>query len=182
MNEKEELEELDLFTWAEEDLAKPLEQSPQFDYMKSIGNNFKKIKEKDKKFNEAINNKVDKQNGKDLSTNDFTDAYKQKVDDLENYDDTAIIQDITNIKAEQEAQNTDIEALETSISEINEKNDTQDLELAKLQQENIELKKTQDDMIEKSLNKQTEADTSLIVKDADNFYRKIEHNTAKQAR
>lgn len=56
MNETEELEELDLFTWTEEDLAKPKEQSPQFGYMKSIGNNFKKIKEKDKKFNEAINN------------------------------------------------------------------------------------------------------------------------------
>lgn len=55
MNETEELEELDLFTWTEEDLAKPKEQSPQFGYMKSIGNNFKKIKEKDKKLNTAIN-------------------------------------------------------------------------------------------------------------------------------
>lgn len=55
MNETEELEELDLFVWSDEDLAKPKEQSPKFDYMKSIGNNFKKIKEKDKKLNTAIN-------------------------------------------------------------------------------------------------------------------------------
>lgn len=122
MNEKEELEELDLFTWAEEDLAKPLEQSPQFDYMKSIGNNFKKIKEKDKKFNEAINNKVDKQNGKDLSTNDFTDAYKQKVDDLENYDDTAIKQRLNNLDTT--VQNNIIQAhivkVTTEIKELTE--------------------------------------------------------------
>jgi len=32
--QSEELEELDLFVWSEEDLAKPLEQSPKFDYMK----------------------------------------------------------------------------------------------------------------------------------------------------
>lgn len=39
------------------------------------------------------------------------------------------------------------------------------------------------DYIERStLTKETEADTSLIVKDADDFYRKIEYNTAKQAR
>lgn len=91
------------------------------------------------KINEDINSKVDKQEGKDLSTNDFTDTYKQKLDNLENYDDTEIKQ------------------------KYNE-----------LQQENIELKKTQDDMIEKQLNKQTEADTSLIIKDSDEFYRKIE--------
>ena len=94
----DEIEELDLFVWSDEDLAKPLAESPQFDYKKSIGNNFKKIKEKDKKFN---------------------------------------------------------------------------TELQSLQQENIELKKTQDDMIEKSLNKETEADTSLIVKDTDEFYGKL---------
>lgn len=58
--QSEELEELDLFVWSEEDLAKPVDQSPKFDYMKSIGDNFKKIKEKDKKNTEEINNKADK--------------------------------------------------------------------------------------------------------------------------
>lgn len=136
--QSEELEELDLFVWSEEDLAKPLEQSPKFDYMKSIGDNFKKIEEKDTKFNTAINNKVDKQEGKDLSTNDFTNTYKQKLDELQNYDDTEVVQ-----------------------------------EIRKLQQENTELRKTQDDMIEKQLNAETEADTSVIAKDTDEFYGKL---------
>lgn len=64
--QSEELEELDLFVWSEEDLAKPLEQSPKFDYMKSIGDNFRKIKDKDKKNTEAINNKADKATLDDL--------------------------------------------------------------------------------------------------------------------
>ncbi len=36
--------------------------------------------------NNAIGNKVDKEAGKGLSTNDFTNAYKQKLDTLEDYD------------------------------------------------------------------------------------------------
>lgn len=38
-----------------------------------------------------LNTKVDKVTGKGLSSNDFTDAYKDKLGNLENYDDTAII-------------------------------------------------------------------------------------------
>lgn len=104
----------------------------------SIKKDMLKLQKEQENHTELINNKVDKQEGKDLSTNDFTDAYKQKVDDLENYDDTEIKQ------------------------KYNE-----------LQQENIELKKTQDDMIEKQLNKQTEADTSLVIKDTDEGYGKL---------
>ena len=44
--------------------------------------------------------KVDKVNGKDLSTNDFSNEYKQKVDTLENYDDTEINEDIEELEAE----------------------------------------------------------------------------------
>lgn len=95
--QSEELEELDLFVWSEEDLAKPLEQSPKFDYMKSIGDNFKKIKEKDKKNTEAINNKVSIEEGKGLSTNDFNNEYKQKLDELQNYDDTQINKKINDL-------------------------------------------------------------------------------------
>lgn len=36
--------------------------------------------------NNAIGNKVDKEAGKGLSTNDFTNAYKQKLETLEDYD------------------------------------------------------------------------------------------------
>lgn len=37
--------------------------------------------------------------GKDLSTNDYSNADKNKLDGLSNYDDSTITQDITNIKA-----------------------------------------------------------------------------------
>lgn len=173
--QSEELEELDLFVWSEEDLAKPVDQSPKFDYMKSIGDNFKKIKEKDKKNTEEINNKVSIEEGKGLSTNDFNNEYKQKLDELQNYDDTAI-------QTEQETQNTNIAKLQEDVSEINEKNNAQDEEIEALKQENIELKRTQDDMIEKQLNKQSEVDTSVITKDSDEFYRKNKYIWRTEAR
>lgn len=42
----------------------------------------------------ALYEKVDKLPGKGLSTNDFTDNYKKKVDSLKNYDDTGVKEDI----------------------------------------------------------------------------------------
>lgn len=41
-------------------------------------------------------NKVDKVSGKSLSTNDFTNEYKQKLENLENYDDSEILQELNN--------------------------------------------------------------------------------------
>lgn len=46
----------------------------------------------------AVENKVEKVEGKELSSNDFTDEYKTKVDGLENYDDTAIKSDIEELQ------------------------------------------------------------------------------------
>lgn len=40
--------------------------------------------------NELLNKKVDKATGKGLSTNDFTNTYKTKLDGLKNYDDTEL--------------------------------------------------------------------------------------------
>lgn len=40
--------------------------------------------------NTAIEKKVDKEEGKELSSNDFTDALKTKLDTLNNYDDSSI--------------------------------------------------------------------------------------------
>ena len=45
----------------------------------------------------AISDKVDKVTGKGLSTNDFTKSYKDKLDNLNNYDDTKIKSDISAI-------------------------------------------------------------------------------------
>lgn len=54
----------------------------------------------------ALNSKVDKVNGKGLSTNDYTNAEKSKLASLSNYDDTAVLTDIAAIKIEQTTQNT----------------------------------------------------------------------------
>ena len=45
----------------------------------------------DTELRNLISNKVDKVEGKALSTNDFTDADKTKLDSLENYDDTNVV-------------------------------------------------------------------------------------------
>ena len=41
-------------------------------------------------YKEALDKKVDKEQGKELSTNDFTDILKEKLENLENYNDTEI--------------------------------------------------------------------------------------------
>ncbi|MDE5854432.1 MAG: hypothetical protein K2H19_05155, partial [Ruminococcus sp.] len=46
---------------------------------------------------EHFENKVDKVSGKGLSTNDFTNALKTKLDSLENYDDTQIKSEISTL-------------------------------------------------------------------------------------
>lgn len=55
--------------------------------------------------------KVDKVEGKDLSSNDFTNGYKEKLDKLNNYNDTALKEQIENINKEQKDQNTEIEKI-----------------------------------------------------------------------
>lgn len=47
---------------------------------------------------EEINNKVDKIEGKQLSTEDFTTILKEKLEELENYDDTEIQAKLTQLK------------------------------------------------------------------------------------
>ena len=54
------------------------------------------------------NNKVDKIEGKGLSTEDFTTALKTKLEELQNYDVTEIKKDIEEIKTEQTEDNANI--------------------------------------------------------------------------
>lgn len=114
-----------------------------------------------KKMAESIDaNKVQKIPGKTLSTNDFTNEYKQKLEDLENYDDTEVKKDISDIKEEQETQNTNIENLQ--------KNDeTQDELIEKLQQENENIKSA-------LINVETEQAKSLHIEDASTVAGKLE--------
>lgn len=59
-----------------------------------------------------IANKVDKVEGKGLSTEDFTSELKAKLEGLSNYDDTEIKEDIAEIQTEQTTQNKKIEQLD----------------------------------------------------------------------
>lgn len=58
------------------------------------------------------NNKVNKIEGKGLSTNDFTDELKTKLENLNNYNDTEVKNDISELQ-------TDMTSVENSISTIN---------------------------------------------------------------
>lgn len=87
------------------------------------------------------NNKVDKIEGKSLSTEDFTTELKTKLEGLNNYDDT-------DIKEEQIQQNKNIENLQTNDSK-------QDELISKLKSA--------------ALNAETEEAKSLHIKDANKF-------------
>lgn len=62
-------------------------------------------------------NKQDKEPGKGLSTNDFTNAYKDKVDGFSNYDDTNIKKLIESNTSKIEQNTKDIESNETKIED-----------------------------------------------------------------
>lgn len=49
---------------------------------------------------DSIGNKVDKVDGKQLSTEDFTTLLKQKLDGLSNYDDTAIQESVSKLRTD----------------------------------------------------------------------------------
>ena len=80
------------------------------------------------------NNKVDKEEGKGLSTYDFTNEYKQKLDNLSNYDDA-------EIKA-------DIEELEEKVSTLEEDNTTNKTNIEALQEDNTQNKTNIEDLQE----------------------------------
>ena len=61
----------------------------------------------------AIETKVDKDSGKKLSTNDFTNEYKNKLDELNNYDDTKIKEELEEVKEENTRLKEDLNALPT---------------------------------------------------------------------
>ena len=93
---------LKLFKWNTEDES-DLEQ--EFDIDTSMNDNWDKL---DEAIEDLDTNKVDKVDGKGLSTNDYTNEDKAKLDSLENYDDTEITQEIEDIQAKDEAQDTEI--------------------------------------------------------------------------
>lgn len=107
---------------------------------------------------EKLYGKVDKKAGKDLSTNDFTNEYKKKLDNLKNYDDSEVIKQITsfneragkveeanteiskNVEVLQEEQTTQNENIEKNAEDIAQNKKDVDEELTKLKEENSLLK------------------------------------------
>lgn len=73
-----------------------------------------------KDLNKELNNKVDKVQGKELSSNDFTDTLKEKLEGLENYDDTEIKEDISGKQDITDNTLTTInKTVPTAINEVN---------------------------------------------------------------
>ena len=68
-----------------------------FDIEKTLNENWDKIDNNAKEIEKQVNGKIDKVEGKELSTNDFTSNYKEKLENLENYDDTEIKQSIEEV-------------------------------------------------------------------------------------
>lgn len=87
-----------------------------------------------------IANKVDKVEGKGLSTEDFTAELKTKLEGLNNYDDTEIKEDIAEIQAEQATQNQKIEQLDDNqIHVTTEKSNNLNIQDASEQNAKIKL-------------------------------------------
>ena len=109
---------------------------------------------------EKLYGKVDKKAGKDLSTNDFTNEYKKKLDTLKNYDDAEVIKQITSFneragKVEEanteisknvEALKTDNKTNKTAISELKETTAQNSETITAIQEEQT----TQNENIEKN--------------------------------
>lgn len=106
-----------------------------------------------------IEKKVDKIEGKELSSNDFTDGYKQKLDNLENYDDTQIKKYISDIEEEQIIKDTE-----------------QDCKILELQNKKTEiekeLKEMQEDFYQNSIRGQSSGEY-IHVEDSSNCRAKI---------
>lgn len=128
----------------------------------------------------ALFGKAEKKAGKDLSTNDFTDEYKAKLDKLKNYDDKIIKEDISSIKADQTAQNKKIADLEEDnqtnkqdILEIKTKNITQDEYIETLQKETEDLK-VKNALLEAELEDVQASGENITVNDSAEYYCNLE--------
>lgn len=71
---------------------------------------------------EELFGKEDKVPGKGLSTNDFTNEYKNKLDGLENYDDTELINKLNEQVQKNNLQEQKIEELQSQITNLQEEN------------------------------------------------------------
>lgn len=94
----------------------------------SVSNSFKElqlsIKNQFDQVNQVLSEKVNIQEGKGLSSNDYTDAEKEKLQGLHNYDDTQIRGSINSIQSTVNEHSASIENINTQVSDTNKRIDT----------------------------------------------------------
>ena len=83
---------------------------------------------------DELGNKVDKEDGKGLSTNDYTNEDKEKLAGLNNYDDTEVKENITEIQ-------TNVTEIQGNITNIETGQEEQNSRITELEEEKIELEK-----------------------------------------
>lgn len=83
---------------------------------------------------DELGNKVPKEDGKGLSTNDYTNAEKEKLAGLNNYDDTEVKENITEIQ-------TNVTEIQGDITNIETGQEEQNSRITELEEEKIELEK-----------------------------------------
>lgn len=95
---------------------------------KTIEEEYPTIMQEVQEIKKGLNSKVDKNTFDTYKTENDKKVgdLEAKVDNLHNYDDTAIKKDIENIQKEQETQNNNISNINSSISKISNEQKTQD--------------------------------------------------------
>ena len=85
-----------------------------------------KVQENIKEYTNILNTKQDKEQGKELTSNNFTNEQKEKLESLENYNDTEIKTNISKLESNLEMlqnENTNIKnELKTKVEQIEGKN------------------------------------------------------------
>lgn len=121
----------------------------------TINTEISNIQAINKEHSQIIDTKVDKVSGKGLSTNDFTNEYKTKLDKLQNYNDSEV---------------------RNEVAEINKKDTEQDGKMEELQNEKLklekELKEVQEDFYQASVRGQASGEY-IHVEDSSNCRAKI---------
>lgn len=72
--------------------------------------------------NTELNKKVDKVEGKQLSTNDLTDELLAKLNELKNYDDTKLLAKIESIETILKSDNLDLDTLQEIVNSLTSTN------------------------------------------------------------
>lgn len=108
-------EKLKLFKW---DMLDQVDLNSNFDIEKTLNENWDKIDNNAKEIEKQVNGKIDKVEGKELSTNDFTSNYKEKLENLENYDDTEIKQSIEEVTIKNSEQDNSISKIQEDLENL----------------------------------------------------------------